>query len=200
MLLLARPFVRFALFSMCLVACVNPARAEPLPSPGFVKIKAMKTQEKCFQELNRSLKASGGDCGNSGCGAIFSSCYVRGETVVTDAIEVAIKRSSSQISENCLTGINSLANEATNDNPWLERILKDLPVDLDGDPFILYRLYFYELIYKTVASPGCKRSLRTTNRSRKRIVQIARLLSLSLNVRFSKYPISALGRLLPDTA
>lgn len=157
MLLLARSFVRSALFLMCLVACFNPARAEPLPSPGFVKVKAMKAQEKCFQELERSLKASGGDCGNSGCGAMFSGCSVRGEAVVADAIEVVIKRSSSRISENCLTGINSLANEATNNSPWLDKILNELPVDLEGDPIILYRLYFYELIYKTVANPGCKR-------------------------------------------
>lgn len=157
MFLFDRKLDFFALFLTCLAAIPNPGHATPSPSPASVKAKALKAQDACFKKLSQDIKANEGSCGNSGCGAVFSGCYVRGESVVIDAINDVVKRSSGRISEVCLDGIATLANEATNDNPWLDRIAQQLPVGLDGDPFILYRLYFYELIYRTVNNAECKR-------------------------------------------
>lgn len=157
MFLFGRRFAFLAFLLTCLVALPNQGHATLIPTPALVKAKAMKAQSACFKKMSHDIKANGGSCGNSGCGAVANGCYISGTSVVIDAINDAVTRSSKRISDVCLEGITSLANEAINDNPWLDSIIQQLPVGLDGDPFILYKLYFYELIYKTVNSVGCKR-------------------------------------------
>ena len=52
--------------------------------------------------------------------------------------------------------MENIANQATNDSPWLNDLMHEMPVPLDGDPVILYRLYFYEILYKTVNTKDCR--------------------------------------------
>lgn len=124
--------------------------------PAAVKDAALAAQAKCFRDMSRSVEANGGQCGSGGCRVALTGCYVRGEEVVLDAIDVLLKTNESRVAEHCRAGLTELANEAATDNPWLDRIMRQLPIDLAGDPIILYRLYFYELMYRTAMSPECK--------------------------------------------
>jgi len=99
----------------------------------------------------------GNNCGNSGCGAVLLGCYRAGEVVVENAIDAIVKNNSNRVTETCRKGIEDIANRATNDSQWLDELMHDMPEDLDGDPIILYRLYFYEIIYRTVNTKNCRR-------------------------------------------
>ncbi len=140
----------------CFLLLSNQGHAASFPLPELVKAQALKAQDACFTKVSKAIEENAGSCGNSGCGAAFNGCYVEGESVVMNAINDLIQQSSGHLSAMCQSGIDSLANEASNDNPWLDRVMQQLPVALDGDPIILYRLYFYELIYKTVNNRDCK--------------------------------------------
>jgi len=99
----------------------------------------------------------GNHCGNSGCAAVLQGCYNAGESVVKNAIDTIVEKNSDRLTETCQKGIEDIANRATNDSQWLDDLMHEMPTPLDGDPIILYRLYFYEIIYKTVNARDCKR-------------------------------------------
>lgn len=143
------------IFLLLLILIPSPGHAVDLPSPASVKSKALKAQSACFTKLSKELKKNEGGCGNNGCSWIIRGCYSNGEQVVLDAIDQLVEESSEHISEGCKTGIQDIANAAKNDNIWLDEFMYKLPVVLDGDPIIFFRLYFYEIIYKTVNHPDC---------------------------------------------
>lgn len=155
-MLLNKKFGSCVLLLSCFLVLPIQGHAAAFPLPELVKAQALKAQNVCFTEMSKAIEENEGSCGNSGCGAAFNGCYVKGELVVMNAINDLVEQSWGQLSEGCQTGIDTLANEANSDNPWLDRVMQQLPVALDGDPIILYRLYFYELMYKTVNSRDCK--------------------------------------------
>lgn len=155
-MLFNKKFGSCVLLLSCFFVLPNQGRTATLALPELVKAQALKAQDACFTKMSQAIEENEGSCGNSGCAAAFNGCYVEGESVVITAINDLVESSSGHLSEVCQAGIDTLANEASNDNPWLDRVMQQLPVTLDGDPIILYRLYFYELIYKTVNNRDCK--------------------------------------------
>lgn len=120
------------------------------PTPAQIKRKALGAQAMCLRHMD------GNHCGNSGCGAVLLGCYTAGESVVKDAIQAIVDKNAGRLTEACLAGMENIANQATNDSPWLDDLMHEMPVPLDGDPIILYRLYFYEILYKTVNMKDCR--------------------------------------------
>lgn len=143
------------IFLLLFILIPSPGHAEYLPSPASVKSKALKAQDACFKKLSKALKKNEESCGNNGCPGAIGGCYSSGERVVFAAIDQLVEKSSEHISEPCKAGIQDIANEANKDNIWFNELMYKLPVVLDGDPIILFRLYFYEILYKTVNSPDC---------------------------------------------
>lgn len=142
----------YATLLVTALACIpQPGQAGPSPTPENIKRKALEAQASCLRHMD------GNHCGNSGCAAVLQGCYSAGESVVKNAIDTIVEKNSDHRTETCQKGIEDIANRAMNDSQWLDELMHVMPEDLDGDPIILYRLYFYEIIYRTVNTKDCRR-------------------------------------------